>query len=484
MRIRNRVSFVTLLPVISLCVLAGCSESDKAAQFVYSERTGALIPEAQDGVGEQPGVKQVVDRRFGTPQHLQAWLKLPVDFGGIIGRVAETPAAGGAVKSVTVSMQDESADPASVLTEGASVQFLTGDCAEEHAEVFSWDGESGQLVFRNALDATPSEGDQFIVNGGSVLQHGRGLYMRHCSHCHGTSGDGQGPTAEYLNPRPRDYRHGVFKFTTTTELAKVSRDDLTRVLKYGIPGTYMPSFLLLEDDELHALVEYVRFLAMRGEYERSVVTELQVDYSKSAVEDRVDDGESRQEIVAELEEFLELDFRDALTYVEEDLVRKWTEADQEDSLVQPEVPRVPDTPESRRRGRELYLSKTLNCADCHGAYGLGNGPQTVAFEKNPLTGEFYDEPGLHDVWDNLNQPRNLTHGIYRGGRRPIDLFCRIHAGIKGSRMPSFKNTPHEDIWHIVNYVLSIPYEVEPGVTGDPVAPGDDPGAGQPVAAVD
>ena len=55
--------------------------------------------------------------------------------------------------------------------------------------------------------------------------------------------------------------------------------------------------------------------------------------------------------------------------------------------------------------------------------------------------------------------------MYRGGRRPIDLFSRIHAGIKGSRMPSFKNTPHEDIWHIVNYVLSIPFESDPGATG-------------------
>jgi len=37
-------------------------------------------------------------------------------------------------------------------------------------------------------------------------------------------------------------------------------------------------------------------------------------------------------------------------------------------------------------------------------------------------------------------------------------------------MPSFKNTPHEDIWHIVNYVLSIPFEPEPGATGVASAP--------------
>src|SRR5262245_30980488 len=33
-----------------------------------------------------------------------------------------------------------------------------------------------------------------------------GLYRRHCAHCHGINGDGQGPTASILNPYPRDYR--------------------------------------------------------------------------------------------------------------------------------------------------------------------------------------------------------------------------------------------------------------------------------------
>ncbi|MGB4737243.1 MAG: cytochrome c, partial [Fuerstiella sp.] len=113
-----------------------------------------------------------------------------------------------------------------------------------------------------------------------------------------------------------------------------------------------------------------------------------------------------------------------------------------------------------------------NCADCHGISAKGNGPQTTIYEENPVTKQLYTEPGLHDVWDNVNQPRNLTQGIYRGGRRPIDLFRRIHAGIKGSRMPSFKNLKHEDIWHIVNYVLSVPFNAEPGHA--PVATSEDP----------
>ena len=51
---------------------------------------------------------------------------------------------------------------------------------------------------------------------GATRQGGKhGLYRRHCVHCHGISGDGRGPTAAILNPYPRDYRPGVFKFKST-----------------------------------------------------------------------------------------------------------------------------------------------------------------------------------------------------------------------------------------------------------------------------
>ncbi len=438
--------------------LAGCSESGFESSFVYSDRTLSLMNEAQNGVGDNPGVKELVDQRFGTPQSLKAWQKIPVDFGGTMASLATSPEAGSTVKELTLSFDSSVAVPTTLSV----IQFVSGDCAGEVAEVLKWSPETATATLVNALSATPASGDSMSLGGGENLKAGRVLYQRHCSHCHGTSGDGNGPTAEYLYPRPRDYRHGVFKFTSTNDLSKVSREDLSRVLRQGIPGTYMPSFLLLEDVEIHQLVEYVRFLAIRGEFERKLASELSSDFSNSAVQDRVKSGESRNEIVASLSEFMTEDLPDSLSYISDDLAESWHAANEEDALVVPSVPRVPNTLESRRRGRELYLSKTLNCADCHGISGQGNGPQTTIYEKNPSTNELYPEPGLHDVWDNVNQPRNLTQGIYRGGRRPIDLFCRINAGIKGSRMPSFKNVPHEDVWHIVNYVLSIPFEVEPG----------------------
>lgn len=453
--------FTTVVLGVLITSMAGCGQSGFESYFVFSDRTESLMPEAQNGVDDLPGVRDLVEDRFGTPQNLNAWKKLPIEFGGVFGTISESPDTSVAVKELSLTLDE----PFEVNPEEPiELQFMTGEAAPRVVRVEKWSAENGMASLTAAMEKAPASGDMVVVNGGGVLKHGRGLYMRHCSHCHGTSGDGNGPTASYLYPRPRDYRHGVFKFTGTDATAKVSRDDLTRVLRNGIAGTYMPSFVpMLNEEELTAVVEYVRFLSMRGEFERKIVNELAADYSRDALESRVEGGETKAEIVDELKAFLAEDLPDSLEFVSDDLSRAWTEADSDDVQIIPTVARVPNSEESRRRGRELYLSKGINCADCHGIDGKGNGPQTTIFEKKPGTTELYPEPGLHDIWDNINQPRNLTLGIYRGGRRPIDLFRRIHAGIKGSRMPSYaKNLKHEQIWDIVNYVLSIPFDSEPG----------------------
>jgi mono/diheme cytochrome c family protein len=453
---------LALISSLSIVVaIVGCSDSAFESSFVYSPGTLSLMREAQDGTKDHQGVKTLVDEHFGDPQHLKAWEKMPVDFGGLVAAIEETTEPENGSQIVKLTAQEGKSFP----SEASSLQFITGASAGEIVLISSWNAETREATLAAAPGKGIESGDACAIDGGSVLTSGRMLYMRHCSHCHGTSGDGNGPTARYLTPKPRDYRNGVFKFTSTNDMSKASRDDLSRVVKYGIPGTYMPSFLLMTDDEHHAIVEYVRFLALRGEYERKLVAELSSDYSQKAYDSRLEGGEKKADIQAELTEFLAEDLKESANTLGDDLAEIWSAADTEEAAIVPSLARVPDTPESRRRGRELYLSKTLNCADCHGIDGAGNGPQTIAFEKNPITNELYNEPGLHDIWDNLNQPRNLQLGMYRGGRRPIDLFSRIHAGIKGSRMPSFKNTPHEDIWDIVNYVLSLPFETEPGGTG-------------------
>ena len=144
------------------------------------------------------------------------------------------------------------------------------------------------------------------------------------------------------------------------------------------------------------------------------------------------------------------------------MAASWTLAEAEESLIFPSIARVADDAASRERGRRLYLSDKGKCYTCHGIQGRGDGYQTEEFQKKK-SGELYTRRGLHDEWGHSLLPRNLTLGQYRGGRRPVDLFRRVYAGIKGTPMPAFGKTAltDKDIWDIVNYVMSLPYQSAP-----------------------
>ena len=75
-------------------------------------------------------------------------------------------------------------------------------------------------------DGEPEEGEELkLVDAISpdTLKHGAAVFNRRCAGCHGVTGDGNGEAAEFLQPKPRDYRNGVYKFTSTPYGAKPSR---------------------------------------------------------------------------------------------------------------------------------------------------------------------------------------------------------------------------------------------------------------------
>ena len=57
--------------------------------------------------------------------------------------------------------------------------------------------------------------------------------------------------------------------------------------------------------------------------------------------------------------------------------------------------------------------------------------------------------------------------MYKGGRRPIDLYWRIAKGINGAKMPAHSETIEpERIWDLVNFVLALPYRAQAARRGD------------------
>lgn len=289
----------------------------------------------------------------------------------------------------------------------------------------------------------------------------RGLYREHCVHCHGVTGDGRGPTAEFLNPYPRDYRRGLFKFKSTPAADPPTDEDLHRIMVEGIPGTAMPSFRLLSQDEREALVHYVRYLSIRGQVERAL---LEATFQTGDIDLA---NISLEQIKAP--ENIEL-----VRAIVADVVTRWAQADSNATEVPP-PPSNFETLESIARGRELFYGPIANCVKCHGETALGDG-QTSDYDE--WTKEIFpNEPDKVKQFVGTGaalpprpiRPRNLRLNVFRGGRRPIDLYWRIRNGILASGMPAASMKPEDappddprltsdDIWHLVAYVRSLPYD--------------------------
>src|SRR2546427_11977664 len=77
---------------------------------------------------------------------------------------------------------------------------------------------------------------------------GKAVYERKCLLCHGEKGDGKGPAAELLDPKPRDFTSGIYKIRTTATKAPTDQ-DLFRVVSEGMPGTSMPAWAVLSEKD-------------------------------------------------------------------------------------------------------------------------------------------------------------------------------------------------------------------------------------------
>jgi mono/diheme cytochrome c family protein len=285
----------------------------------------------------------------------------------------------------------------------------------------------------------------------ATLARGSHLYRRHCLHCHGLSGDGHGPTAPWVNPHPRDYRPGKFKFMSTLGTAagdkgrKPSRADLLRTLKQGVEGTSMPSFGLLPEEELNDIISYVMHLSIRGQVEYQLMREL---FASNSDPSKID-ASSVNETLGGAGDVLN------------DRITEWTSAESQPipvvkTPVEPTNLKSPEGQESIKRGHQLFLGLGVNqasCVSCHADYGRQNAYK-------------YDE------WGTVVRPRDLTLGLFRGGRRPIDVYYRIFNGINGTPMPAFLSPGQEkdekkmqQVWDLVNFIQALPY---PGMLPDDV----------------
>jgi mono/diheme cytochrome c family protein len=254
------------------------------------------------------------------------------------------------------------------------------------------------------------------------LVYGQAVYLNQCAGCHGITGDGQGPAAQYLDPLPRDYRLGKFKFTSTPRGVKPRRADLERVILRGAKGTSMPSFRWMAEDDLAAVIDYVMLLSSRGELEYRL-------------------GQVAQTELTEDDDLVAITIADQA----QTIAASWDEA--EPQIVRPLTREINSSPETIAAGAKAFVQ--LNCYKCHGRDGQGN--KTINVGK--------------DDWGRIAFAADLTTGTLHGGGRPLDLYRRIYSGINGTPMPAF-NQPDsgkgetaeqrsDTIWHLTHFITAV-----------------------------
>lgn len=246
-----------------------------------------------------------------------------------------------------------------------------------------------------------------------MIEAGKRVYFTKCVWCHGVDGAGDGPAADRLWPRPRNFNQGTFKIRHTAsgelplfDAAKPipGQNDLFETVTHGLPGSAMPPWdgILTEEQRLQVL--------------SFVTTQL--------VKDRqFTDKETETQTVLQLDS----------------------------------IKPVPSSKESIEKGAQLVVDK--KCIECHGVNGRGDGN---AFNLKDDWGFPIQPANWHKCWN------------FRGSRRDPynvkNIFRTFSTGINGTPMPSFAdNTTVEERWHIANFVNSLcerdkdgnPLEIDP-----------------------
>jgi len=220
----------------------------------------------------------------------------------------------------------------------------------------------------------------------------RQLYEENCAVCHGTQGDGQGQAAYLLQPKPRDFTLGKYRLVSTDN-GQPTRDDLFRTLSNGLPGTAMPPWAHLSNDQRLALADYV------------------LDFGRQSwIERAMQQGDSRPEAEA----------------FAGDMIQPGNPI--------PIPPEPPRTDSSIQSGKQIFRDV---CAKCHGEQGEG------MWDPSWRTAEGFP------VWS-----RAFQAGVFKGGSEGAQLFLRMAAGLPGSPMPASEETG-EQIWQTVHYIQSL-----------------------------
>lgn len=206
----------------------------------------------------------------------------------------------------------------------------------------------------------------------AVVDAGKQIYFKKCVWCHGPEGAGDGPGADRLWPRPRNFNQGTFKIRHTGSGELPTENDLFLTVTHGLPGSAMPPWEReLTEQQRHQVVSFV-------------MTNLVKERNFQDMEN---------------EEFHVIDYGK----------------------------QVASSEESIKRGKEVFMNKG-KCVECHGESGRGDGNKTQKDEWGfPIF-----PADLHKCWnfrgnrEDPYNPKNVFREVSTGlNGTPMPSFADV-----------------------------------------------------------
>lgn len=226
------------------------------------------------------------------------------------------------------------------------------------------------------------------------LELGKKVYFKRCVWCHGVEGAGDGPSADRLFTRPRNFTQGTFKIRFTDSGELPLDENLINTVKNGLPGSAMPAWgEFLSKEEIKSVVQFV----------------------KTLVQDR--------DFSDEDEELAVMDFGK----------NPW-------GTSEPYHLGVPE--EDIAAGKEIMIKN--KCFECHGMEGRGDGNPTMK-----------DDWGFAIMAADWQQCWNFR-GSRRNHYDPFNIVRAVSTGLNGTPMPNFREKiTVEDRWKLAAFVNSL-----------------------------
>jgi mono/diheme cytochrome c family protein len=349
------------------------------------------MPGDQEVLGDADSVSSKAGRR--KEQNRPADLSLPRSV--IAATVIAVFAVNLVILGYAMSISQPAADAAQ---EQAGIQLDTGSDGSALPDMVGVPADGDEDEFDEEEDDWALEPIR-VVNVFDLpsLDETRPLYIRHCAGCHGVEGRGDGPAAEVLLPRPRDFFGSEFRYAAWEPDQEHILADLQRTITRGVPRSPMPGFGgVLTEAEIAGLAHYVLDIRKKGE-------------QLAPPAEPIDIGD-----------------------------------------------RPPITPELVAYGKELFVS--LSCNTCHGDTGRGDGMNAEAlvdFQGRPVRPADFTS----GLFKSGQTPEDLCRTVLRGV--PGTPMVAYEAVLAQENEDEEETVNTMDAWAVVAYIRSFAREPTP-----------------------